>query len=361
MEPVMTARRTFTLPQSDGDDLIVDGSAGSTIDAGLGNDTVFGRGGNDSLLGGGGNDRLDGNDGHDTLNGGDGIDTLYGNGGDDVLYGGAGDDVLLDDAGYAAMFGGEGNDLLRYDGERETYLSGGLGNDTLIGNDFADQIYAADALGGVDAPGDINWLYGRDGNDSLYAGQGHDRLYGGTGGDFAIFTQSEAAIDLWLALTGEQAGGYVLNSIEHVIGSAFADTLRGNALGNALNGSGGNDTLIGGYGNDTLLGGGGADRFVYSLFGESPAGILRDIIVDFDQGDLIDLSRIDADAALAGNQAFTFIGEQAFSSVDASGQVRCEFTNSYTMIYASVDADADAEFEIRLASYTPFSESDLLL
>ena len=42
----------------------------------------------------------------------------------------------------------------------------------------------------------------------------------------------------------------------------------------------------------------------------------RDSVMDFDsaEGDKVDVSTIDANAVLAGNQAFTFIGTAAFSA-----------------------------------------------
>ena len=55
------------------------------------------------------------------------------------------------------------------------------------------------------------------------------------------------------------AQGDVLQSIEAVAGSAFADTLTGDGGDNTLLGFDGNDTLEGGAGNDRLSGGGGAD------------------------------------------------------------------------------------------------------
>ena len=68
----------------------------------------------------------------------------------------------------------------------------------------------------------------------------------------------------------------------------------------------GNDTLAGGGGADTLTGGAGANRFVFSVadLGSS------DEITDFSHahGDKIDLSAIDANSGVAGDQAFSFIG-----------------------------------------------------
>ncbi|WP_211251218.1 VCBS domain-containing protein [Deefgea rivuli] len=60
------------------------------VNAGSGNDTVFGENGSDSLYG---------NTGNDKLFGGAGLDALRGGAGNDLLVGGAGDDILRGDAG----------------------------------------------------------------------------------------------------------------------------------------------------------------------------------------------------------------------------------------------------------------------
>ena len=68
----------------------------------------------------------------------------------------------------------------------------------------------------------------------------------------------------------------------------------------------GNDTLTGGADQDSLEGGIGADRFDFNSASESPSGGLIDHILDFNrlEGDKIDLSTIDANVLLQGNQAF---------------------------------------------------------
>lgn len=67
-----------------------------------------------------------------------------------------------------------------------------------------------------------------------------------------------------------------LTGIENVIGSNFADQVRGNS---------GNNTLKGGAGRDTLTGGGGADNFFYS--NPSDGG---DLIMDFSANDRLTFS-----------------------------------------------------------------------
>ena len=120
-------------------------------------------------------------------------------------------------------------------------------------------------------------ILGYRGNDILYGNAGNDYLYGGAGNDNLI-------------------GG---NGNDHLIGDNGNDT---------LNGGSGDDNLTGGKGEDTLTGGAGLDTFVYRTSSISPMSN-RDVINDFDgngssRGDVIDLSAIDANFLMGGNQAF---------------------------------------------------------
>lgn len=127
------------------------------VDAGTGNDLVFGGSGNDTLTGGAGKDTLYGGFGDDRINGSGSADHLFGEDGNDRLYGGAGDDSLD---------GGGGVDRL-YGGSTGTADETGTGNDTLVGGSSNDK------------------LYGQDGNDMLYGGKGADLINGGAGVDTA--------------------------------------------------------------------------------------------------------------------------------------------------------------------------------
>ncbi|MFD1692638.1 type I secretion C-terminal target domain-containing protein [Azotobacter chroococcum] len=84
---------------------------------------------------------------------------------------------------------------------------------------------------------------------------------------------------------------------------------------------------------------------------------LRDVIGDFktSEGDKLDLSTLDGNAATAANEAFSFIGSAAFAS-NVTGQLR--FAGN--VLYGSTDADTAAEFEIQLAGVTTLSVADLI-
>ena len=120
--------------------------------------------------------------------------------------------------------------------------------------------------------------------------------------------------------------------------------LVGNAGKNLLSGVNGDDVLIGAGGADTLTGGKGADIFRFLALDDTGVGVAsRDVITDFNssQGDHIDLSQLDANLLLDGNQAFTYIGGAAFS---AAGQLR--FVSG--VLSGDVNGDNVADFEIAL-------------
>jgi Ca2+-binding RTX toxin-like protein len=98
-----------------GDDVVWGGKARDVIFGRAGNDQLHGQGGNDMLFGGKGDDALYGGDGRDFLFGGDGNDQLYGGAGHDFLFGGYGDDQLHGGDGYDLLWGGPGTDHFYHD------------------------------------------------------------------------------------------------------------------------------------------------------------------------------------------------------------------------------------------------------
>lgn len=187
------------------------------------------------------------------------------------------------------------------------------GDDTLAGSSGDDRI---DALGG---------------NDTVSAGGGNDTAIGGAGDD---------------ALYG-QAGNDTL------YGRTGKDRLDGGGGTDRLLGEGGDDLLAGGAGKDTLTGGTEGDRFDFNSAGDAGLGASRDVILDYNrtQFDRIDLATIDAKAGVAGDQAFTFRGTNAFSA-NAEGQLRANDLGSTVVLQGSTDADRTPEFEIEMRNFT---------
>ncbi len=81
---------------------------------------------------------------------------------------------------------------------------------------------------------------------------------------------------------------------------------------------------------------------------ESVVGANADLITDFShaQGDRIDLSAIDANTGVAGNQAFSFIGTGLYTGV--AGQLRYAAAGGVTTIAGDVNGDGASDFHIQL-------------
>lgn len=141
-------------------------------------------------------------------------------------------------------------------------------NNDLNGTPFADFIQG---FGGGDA------VHGNSGNDTIY-----------------WYSQSP---DFW----------YFSEGRDLLYGDDGNDSIFGQNGNDYLDGGNDNDYLNGGNGQDTLVGGLGADIFDFDSVSDSPAGGAVDQLYYFNwgEGDKIDLSTIDADLFLPGNQAFT--------------------------------------------------------
>lgn len=150
------------------------------------------------------------------------------------------------------------------------------------------------------------------------------------------------------------------NAEDTVYGRDGHDTIDGEGGSDDLYGDGGKDVLTGGAGGDRLTGGAAADQFFYNSVSDS-APAAPDMIVDFSraQGDRISLSAIDSNSAVAGNQAFTFIGSAAFSKT--AGQLRYETAGGNTIVSGDVDGDGAADIQILLAGSLVLAGSDFIL
>lgn len=211
-------------------------------------DTLNGYGGNDTLSGWNGNDTIYGGDGNDTLRGGNQNDMLYGEAGSDTLEGGYGDDILDGGTGSDDFFTGYGQDtvVINYgDGNDEIFASvdsassitvklqsidqnnisyeyfGGT-NITLLYGDSSSQVIINGLKSGanyvlefddastfdltaetnfidgnnndntINGTSKIDFIYTKDGFDTVYAGAGNDSIratgngvfYGEAGNDF---------------------------------------------------------------------------------------------------------------------------------------------------------------------------------
>lgn len=260
------------------------------------------------------NQTLNGTAVDDDISGLAGADKLNGLGGDDVLDGGDGADRLTGGIGADTLRGGAGND----------YLDGGLGVDVLSGGSDND-VYVVDQVGDTVIEG-IN--------------AGYDIVRASV--DYVLTAHVEA---LELQGTGNINGtGNILGN--RIIGTSGDNVLTGGSGGDTLLGGDGNDRLIGGGEGDLLTGGLGADVFVMtngSLGGVIETDTIFDLIAG--QGDIIDLSDIDANTGLANDQAFTIVS--AFSK--QAGQLTLTYgSNNITTLRVDVNGDGKVDYQVKI-------------
>jgi serralysin len=366
-----------------------------------GADTIFGLGGNDNIMGGAGADTIDGGEGQDIayysdpdtgvfvslitgrgfngtadgdrliniegVSGTNFADLLVGNDVHNVLIGGSGEDSLKGGGGADLLSGGSGADLLDGEGGSDTadYYDSSVGVNVSLIDDFAalgsaegdeldnienlggsahdDQLWGDDGANILNGQGGADTLKGYGGADTLYGSGGVDTLYG-MGGIDTLW--GDAGNDTLYGgdLGDSLRGGW---DIDYLYGEAGDDRLDGGSQNDSLDGGANNDTLIGGTGADTLHGGTGADNFVFVAIADSTLALVDDID-DFSEieGDKIDLSQIDANTLVAGDQAFQWIGNNNAFYVDADprGQVRLNGNH----VEGDVDGDLVADFSIEV-------------
>ena len=229
-------------------------------------------------------------DSADLISGQAGNDYINGGGGKDFIYGGLGNDYLEGGWGTDQIDGGSGNDFIRTDGDGGNYL-GGDGNDEMVSNIG----FGWETLDGGTGNDTINHSLG------MYGDHIFDMRTGITNISGQKYTNFENVIMAW----GNDA----------VVGTNGNNIMSGNDGNDNLNAMGGNDTVYGGSGDDLISGGlgkdlldgeVGADTFKYLFINGSPNNASRDTIKNFShyEGDKIDISGIDANVTIAGNQSF---------------------------------------------------------
>jgi hypothetical protein len=218
-----------------------------------------------------------------------------------------------------------------------------------------------------------DWINGRNGVDTMAGGNGDD-TYVVTNGD-KIVEKAGGGADKVLSW----ASSYTLqDNVEHLklegtanstgIGNDLGNILTGNSGNNLLEGKGGTDILNGGAGNDTLnggagrdllIGGAGNDRFVFSNLSDSkPTRDGMDLIKDFGKGDIIDLSGIDANSSLGGNQSFKFIGSQEFTK--QAGELNVVREDGNTFVQGDSNGDGVADFQVALLGQPSLTASSFV-
>jgi Ca2+-binding RTX toxin-like protein len=242
------------------------------------------------------------------------------------------DDTFITGAGNDTLNGGAGNDI----------LTGGIGNDTYIVDTSNDLITELKSQGIDTVKTAISWTLGANLEKLTLTGTA---AINGTGNT------------LNNTLTGNTKAN-ILN------GGGGADKLLGGAGNDTLNGGAGNDVLTGGTGKDNLTGGLGADKFKFNTIAEiGITATTRDTITDFKhtQGDKIDLSAIDADTVMTGNNAFASLTVGGAFSGSFANPGELYFDKINHILCGNNDSDATADLSILLSGVTTLSTSDFIL
>jgi len=381
--------------------ILIGNSAANILNGGAGNDVLDGAGGADTLIGGLGDDTyiVDvagdivtelANEGTDTVKAslsyalGANLENLIltgtaaingtGNAANNILTGNSAANLLDGGAGSDTMIGGLGDDTYVVDsaGDIVSELAN-EGTDTvrasisyILGANVENLVLTGATVTGaaaINGTGNSlnNTLTGNGAANSLDGGAGADTMIGGLGDDIyfvdnagdvvrelanegidtvnSSVTYSLAANVENLSLTGTGAINGTGNDLSNII--------LGNAGANVLSGGAGNDYLTGAGGADSLTGGAGADRFIFTAISDSTSAAM-DRITDFNwaDGDYIDLTRIDADSALAGDQAFSFVS--AFSKQAGQAMLAYDAATNTTTFSGDVNGDGVADFVLQI-------------
>ena len=324
---------------------------------GSGDDRVTYRNGGGRFDGGGGTDTL-----HADLRAWTGGVTVHLNRADDGRYTIVGNTRIIGFERFEVVLG-PGGDLVS-GGELGDFFSAGAGADLISG------------AGGADV------IHGGAGNDLLDGGGGGDQIFGGEGIDTVFYTYGRAGVTVDLRIRTAQdtigSGSDLIRGVENATGTQFHDSLTGNGRANRLNGldgddrlvgAGGADVLIGGEGDDRLIGsagtdeltgGAGADLFVFDA-SASTSDLTADIVTDFsrEDGDRIDLRKVDADVSDSRDQRFTLIGDTAFTGT--AGELRFDLTGTGILVQGDTDGDGAADVFIRIEGTTDLVAADLIL
>lgn len=200
---------------------------------------------------------------------------------------------------------------------------------TVIGESRGDRLYGASRH---DGGSNVEWFFGRGGNDKILARGGDDVLYGGNGNDF-------------------------------LVGGAGSDYASGGK---------GNDTILLENSRDRAVGGDGSDSFIVrDILPRNDSGQLtpfgnnavRLFIDDFKKGvDTLNLRRIDGDLGGKGDQPLHFAGYERYNKADGLDALEKGYVNDTsagsvtifenfggdTLVIINRDDDREREMEIVL-------------
>jgi Ca2+-binding RTX toxin-like protein len=370
---------------------IADQAFNVTVDGGAGNDTIMigDDVGSVTVLGGADDDTIiSGDDSADastdsvpgtvftagtTIDGGAGNDTLYLDHGDNISAAtvtGIETVVLMHstvtmtvaqhnsftnikdgDIGTADTINLVGGGSLIGSPDVETYVLGSADTQIIFNDSNAHTVTGGGANDSITGGSGNDNLFGGSGNDTIIGGLGDDSINGNAGNDNFIGADNSDSIDgeadtdtLQLAANYAPVADANLTNVEIVDGSGVVAGININ-LGNqtegftSIIGGTGNDTLTGGSGADTITGDSGADVITGGLGDDNlSGGAGNDTFVGADNGDTIDGGADTdtlqpsanytpaADANLEGVENVTVTGNLAPVDINLSNQLGEPFT-----------------------------------
>ena len=327
----LSGQQRFNIIGGSKDDLVfANGTQAARIDAGAGNDRIYGSYGADTIYGGSGSDYINGSpaviagtnrtaeqqaEDRDFLVGGAGRDVVVGMAGDDIIHTGeVGEHLLTAGSGEAGdvASGGLGDDKI-YGSIANDLLAGSEGGDTVYGG-AGDDVILGDALyrltsrsltvyqestitGPEYGPGIIGTGYiAPPSHHTPRVGMEHNYSNGKWAHQVTnVASRSHPDMEKWTVSIDREKGDY-----------AFSSPIPATNEDHRLAAGGGADYLYGGYGNDLIIGQDGNDF----LYGESGNDILwgddnRDLSVAGD--DYLD-GGDDNDTLYGGGGTDTLIG-----------------------------------------------------
>jgi Ca2+-binding RTX toxin-like protein len=402
------------------------GNSGNNSLNGLGgNDTLDGQGGNDTMVGGMHDDTYTVGQVGDVVTelANEGIDTVHasfdytlganvenltliagsnaiGNALANAITGNAGANVINGQGGADTMSGLAGGDTYIVDNAGDGVVEGANGGtdtvqagvDYTLAVNLETLVLAGSALKGTgnSAANTLignalaNTLKGGAGDDTMDGGAGKDALEGGKGNDTYVLggskdkvTDNKGADDTITSTITRKLADYTgienlkLEGTDHIngTGNGADNDLVGNVGKNQLKGEAGNDLIRGLAGADQLWGGGGADTFDFDVASDiRKASGKRDIIKDFQHlNDKIDLSTIDANSILAGDQAFKFKAAEGTAFAGAAGQLIWDqkdaagTSSDRTLVSGDINGDGVADFTLELSGLVNLTKADFIL
>ena len=281
-------------------------------------------------------------------------DVLVGSSADDLIAAQAGDDVVVADAGKDVVEAGEGNDLVMAGADHDV-VWGGAGNDKLFGGAGNDI---------VEGEAGDDHLFGDEGDDLLTGGAGADKVFGGAGND-TIMAELGDGDDVYFG--DDQAAGSGVDRLD--MRSASADAYVDLSAGVAQSDDTGTDLLFGienvatGAGDDTIVasnavnviqGGDGNDVFRFL----TAVSAISDTIEDFQPGDVLDLSQIDADTSTAGVvDHFTLVAGPIGDVAELAVSTEMRDGELYTVVTGNTGSE---QFQIALKGTPTLNNQNVL-